>query len=129
MTRLHLLLLLTIFGALSQSRASVVGNGDAVYDNGEPDPTQLPWRSDFAEPVQEVDDFSLPPGRSTVAAVRWWGAYLYEVNARDDFTIRVYEDAGTRSLKADSVPPSWPVPIKYRWPSMSPVSEKNNIAS
>jgi hypothetical protein len=69
---------------------------DIIFDNGTPDLTNA-FNSDFFNfGFQSADDFVLAPGASTITDLHWWGVYAFTntPNAADNFTIRIFADAG-----------------------------------
>jgi hypothetical protein len=91
--------LLLLLGGAGQSNA-----GPIIYDNGYPSDVRGGLRSDFdpdpadGDVFQGADDFMLNSGMTTISDVHWLGAtgggsdpdsILF-----DDFTIRIFNDAG-----------------------------------
>jgi PEP-CTERM motif len=66
-----------------------------IYDNGGPDLSGS-GASDFSENQQLADDFVLQAGAATITDIHWWGVYYppLDIPPVDDFTIRIFEDAG-----------------------------------
>ena len=65
-------------------------------------PTDSAFRSDFAgftgnnfRPEQRLSSaFTLPDGKTTLTGINWWGDYINARRLGDDFTVRIFGDAG-----------------------------------
>ncbi|HBL13948.1 MAG TPA: hypothetical protein DD379_21650 [Cyanobacteria bacterium UBA11162] len=80
-----------------------------IFDNGTPD-LEAALLSDFNPVIYQIDeenyitgqpqaadDFTLSSDANTITNIQWWGIYDAEENSpigADDFTIRIFEDAG-----------------------------------
>ena len=74
--------------------AAPVQADQIIYDNGVPD-LVIGAYSDFASPWESADDFVLQPAAATITDIHWWGFHSLSSNPPvDDFTIRIFEDAG-----------------------------------
>ena len=74
------------------------GDAATVFSQAPPLNNANGYVSDFGEPKQRADDFSLG-SPATVTSIRWWGSYLFNsVPANRDFALRFFTDvAGTPS--------------------------------
>ena len=74
--------------------AGLPTQADTIYDNGAPAGNAT--FSDSSDYFELADDFVLQPGASTITDVHWWGLYAdgNTPPVADDFTIRIFADAG-----------------------------------
>ncbi|MEJ1336842.1 MAG: hypothetical protein RPU64_13465 [Candidatus Sedimenticola sp. (ex Thyasira tokunagai)] len=78
-----------------------------IFDNGAPDLNSISHRlaSDIGGQYTSfytADNFTLQPGANVITGVHWWGWKNPLGGQPNDFTIRIYEDAGGKPIDPHS---------------------------
>ncbi len=73
---------------------------DLLWDQSSLDPSFFLSSTSAVDGYQETaDDFTLAPGRSTIARIEWWGKETVDAVANETFVVRLFADNGSGNPK------------------------------